>query len=96
MVWGIDVRIRRLRLYRYGVITPFPHGDIPSLLQDMEVSSSSRDQSDSVLIPVDTLQSFLGTNSTDISVEASQLADENGWTAMPAPDGHWLFERKIT
>ena len=95
MVWGIGVRIRRQRICRYGVVTPFHHGEIPGLLQDMEANSSSRNQSDSVLIPVGTLQSFLGANSTDISVEAFQLADENGWTAKPAPDGHWLFERKV-
>ena len=52
-------------------------------------------QSDSVLIPESTLQSFLGASSTDLSLEASQLANENGWTATRTPDSHWLFERKV-
>jgi hypothetical protein len=51
-------------------------------------------QSDSVLIPESTLQSFLGVSSTDLSLEVSQLANENGWTATRTPDAHWLFERK--
>jgi len=50
-------------------------------------------QSDSVLIPESTLQSFLGANGAELSLEASRLASENGWTAKLTPDGHWLFER---
>jgi len=50
--------------------------------------------SDSVLIPESTLQSFLETSDTDISLEAYLLALENGWTAKNTPDHHWLFERK--
>jgi hypothetical protein len=51
-------------------------------------------QSDPVLIPESTLQSFLGVSGTDLSLETSRLAHENGWTATRTPDGHWLFERK--
>jgi hypothetical protein len=51
-------------------------------------------QSDSVLIPESTLEAFLGASSTDLSLEASQLANENGWTATRTPDGHWQFERE--
>ena len=51
-------------------------------------------QSDSVLIPESTLQSFLGVSSTDLSLEVSQLANENGWMARFTQDRLWLFERK--
>jgi len=64
------------------------------LLDDMEANSSSREQDDSVLIPESTLEAFLGASSTDLSLEASQLANENGWTATRTPDGHWQFERE--
>ena len=94
MVWGIGVRIRRQRICRYGVVTPFHHGKIPGLLQDMEANFGSWDQSDSVLIPENTLQSLLGVSGPDLSLETSHLAHENGWTAKLTPDGHWLFERK--
>ncbi len=50
--------------------------------------------SDSVLIPENTLQTFLGASGTDISLEASDLARENGWTVTRTPERHWLFERK--
>jgi len=60
----------------------------------MVASPDSSDQSDSVLIPEDTLQSFLGVSGNDLSVETSQLADENGWTVTHTPDGHWQFVRK--
>jgi len=60
----------------------------------MEAHSGSWDQPDSILIPESTLQSFWGIGSTDISLEASQLAHENGWAAKLTLDGHWLFERK--
>jgi hypothetical protein len=50
--------------------------------------------SDSVLIPESTLQTFLGANGTDISLEASDLARENGWIVTSTPDRNWLFERK--
>ena len=60
----------------------------------MEAMSGSWDQSDSVLIPENTLQSLLGVSGPDLSSEASQVADENGWTAKLTPNGHWLFERK--
>ena len=59
----------------------------------MEANSSSWDQSDSVLIPEDTLQSLLGVSGIELGVETSDVAKENGWTAMPTPDGHWLFKR---
>jgi len=52
-------------------------------------------QSDSVLIPESTLQSFLGVSTSDISLEVSHLANENGWTATRTPDADWLFERKV-
>ncbi len=51
-------------------------------------------QSDSVLIPESTLQAFLEADSTDLSLEAYLLAEENGWTVRLTPDRHWLFERK--
>jgi hypothetical protein len=60
----------------------------------MEANSSSWDQSDSVLIPENTLQSLLGVSGLELSLETSHLANENGWTAKFTPDGHWLFERK--
>jgi len=60
----------------------------------MEANSGSRDQSDSVLIPENILQSLLGVSGPDLTLETSQLANENGWTAKLTPDGHWLFERK--
>ena len=60
----------------------------------MEASSDPSDQSDSVLIPEDTLQSLLGVSGTELSVETSQIADENGWTVLHTPDGHWQFVRK--
>jgi len=53
-------------------------------------------KSNSVLIPESTLQSFLGVSSTDLSLEASLLACENGWIAKLTPDGQWLFERKAS
>lgn len=53
-------------------------------------------QSDSVLIPESTLQSFLQTSITDLSLEAYLLAKENGWTARRTPDCHWLFEQKVS
>ena len=52
-------------------------------------------QSDPVLIPESTLQSFFGVSSRNLSLEVSQLANENGWTATRTPDSHWLFERKV-
>ncbi len=51
-------------------------------------------QSDSVLIPESTLQAFLETSTTNLSLEATLLAYENGWTTKLTPDGLWLFERK--
>jgi hypothetical protein len=51
-------------------------------------------QSDSVLIPESTLQTFLGVSISDIGLEVAQLAKENGWTAKLTTDGNWLFERK--
>jgi len=50
--------------------------------------------SDSVLIPENTLQSFLGVSGADLSVEAYLLANENGWIATHTPDHQWLFERE--
>jgi len=60
----------------------------------MEASSDTSDQSDAVLIPEDTLQSLLGVTGLELRAETSDVANENGWTAMPTPDGHWLFKRK--
>jgi len=60
----------------------------------MEASSDSPDQSDSVLIPEETLQSLLGVSGTDLSSEASHVADENGWTVTHTSDGQWQFVRK--
>jgi hypothetical protein len=65
----------------------------------MKASSQMRSdgevtQSDSVLIPENTLQSLLGVSGPDFCLETSHLADENGWTAKLTPHGHWLFERK--
>jgi hypothetical protein len=54
----------------------------------MEANSSSWDQSDSVLIPENILLSLLGVSGTELSLETSQLAHENGGIAMPTPDGH--------
>jgi hypothetical protein len=51
-------------------------------------------QSDSVLIPESTLQSFLEASGPDLGLEAYLLAKENGWTATCTPDCHWLFEQK--
>lgn len=51
-------------------------------------------QSDSVLIPENTLQAFLETSNDDLSLEAYLLAEENGWTVKCTPDRHWLFEQK--
>jgi hypothetical protein len=81
----------------HGVKTPWCQGDFPGLLQDMEANSGRRDdltQSDSVLIPESTLQAFLGADSTDLSLEATLLANENGWIAKRTADHHWLFKRK--
>jgi len=50
--------------------------------------------SDSVLIPENTLQSFLGTSSGELGMAASDLANENGWMVRCNPDRHCLFERK--
>ena len=50
-------------------------------------------QSDPVLIPESTLQSFLG-HSTDLSLEASRHANENGWAATRTPDQNRQFEGK--
>jgi hypothetical protein len=60
----------------------------------MEANSGSCDQSDCVLISENILQSLLGVSGPDLSLETSHLANENGRTANPTPDGHWLFERK--
>ena len=65
-------------------------------LSGMEAISGSGDQSDSFLIPEDTLQSLLGMSGAELSLETLTVADENGWTAMPTPDGHWLFKRKVS
>ena len=88
------MRIRRDRIHTNGVNTPWRPCDFEGLLDDMEANSSSREQDDSVLIPESTLEAFLGASSTDLSLEASQLANENGWTATRTPDGHWQFERE--
>jgi len=64
------------------------------LLEDMETDSGRWDQSDSVLIPENTLQSLLGVSGPDLRLETSHLANENGWTATRTTDGHWQFERK--
>ena len=67
--------------------------------QRMQMPEMMRDElihSDSVLIPESTLQSFLRASSTDLSLEASQIANENGWIATRTPDRHWLFERKAS
>jgi hypothetical protein len=50
--------------------------------------------SDSVLIPESILQSFLGVGKSDLTLEVSQLANENGWMARFTQDRLWLFERK--
>jgi len=62
--------------------------------QTAELIRDELTQSDSVLIPENTLQSLLGVSGPDLSLETSHLANENGWTAKPTPDGYWLFERK--
>jgi len=51
---------------------------------------------DSVFIPESTLQTFLGVSGADLRSEAARLANENGWTAKPAPDGRWLLKRKYS
>ena len=61
----------------------------------MEANYGSWDEPDSVLIPEDILQSFLGVSGPDLSVETYHVANENGWTASLRPDHHWLFERKV-
>jgi hypothetical protein len=60
----------------------------------MEAITSSGDQPDPVLIPENILQSLLGVSGPDLTLETSQLANENGWVATPTPDHQWLFERK--
>ena len=60
----------------------------------MEANYGSWDEPDSVLIPEDILQSFLGVSGPDLSVETSRIANENGWTVKHTPDGHWQFMRK--
>jgi hypothetical protein len=64
------------------------------LIQIMKRISGSWDQSDSVLIPESTLQTFLGVSGPALSSETLCLAIENGWTAKLTSDGHWLFKRK--
>ena len=64
------------------------------LLEGMEANSGSCDEPDSVFIPEDTLQSFLGVSGPDLGIETSRVANENGWTVKHASDGHWQFERK--
>ncbi len=71
----------------------------PFILQAMEANSSNKDeriQPDALLIPEETLQSFLGTIRTDLSLEASQVANANGWTASLMADRQGLFERKVS
>ena len=53
-------------------------------------------QSDSVLIPESTLQAFLEVTETDLSLEATLLAYENGWITKRTTDHHWLYERKVS
>jgi hypothetical protein len=58
------------------------------LLEDMEANSGNCDQSDSVLVPEDTLQALLGVSGSDLSSETCHLANENGWPAKLTPDDH--------
>jgi len=85
---------RQLEANDHGVKTPWRERGYQGSLEDMEANSNSWDQSDSVLIPENTLQSLLGVSGPDLSLETSPVASENGWTAKLTPDGPWLFERK--
>jgi hypothetical protein len=76
------------------VKTPWRERSYEGSLEDMDAASSSWDQTDSVLIPENILQSLLGVSGPELILEASHLANENGWTARLTPEGHWLFERK--